>query len=364
MHLREELEAFLNQDTLKFIKEGRKPDIWIWGTGNTAELYQEGFLRLEREGFQIKGYCDNFQKDSVFFHGKPVISPCELQEQENSIVLICSPQPGVIHAVGEQLDEMQMEWYPIDEVILKEHQREILQCFDLMEDELSKKTYAEIVKCRIQGENPGSRLCSGEPYFAFAPFKKLKPGEIFIDCGAYVGDTIEKYIETKLGTFGKIIAFEPDSGKFAAMQKRVKRLEDEWDVKDSITLYPYGVGDKSADIGFQEYKDNNKLGAKLSEAAEGTSVCRMVAMDDFVQEYSFLKADIESYEYKMLLGAEHGIQANKPLLALSIYHNAVDLYEIPLLIRKMVPEYHFGCRHHTVELYDTILYAWAGNECI
>lgn len=34
-------------------------DFYIWGTGNTAQLYREGLQRLEEEGFTVKGYCDN-----------------------------------------------------------------------------------------------------------------------------------------------------------------------------------------------------------------------------------------------------------------------------------------------------------------
>lgn len=73
---------------------------------------------------------------------------------------------------------------------------------------------------------------------------------------------------------------------------------------------------------------------------------------------SFLKADIESYEYQMLLGAEKGIKKFRPLLAVCIYHNAVDFYSVILLIKKMVPEYHFAVRHHSENLDETVLYAW------
>lgn len=29
-------------------------EIWIWGAGDTAQLYQEGFLRLKNEGFYFE----------------------------------------------------------------------------------------------------------------------------------------------------------------------------------------------------------------------------------------------------------------------------------------------------------------------
>lgn len=50
--MRQKLEELLNR-ALPVLTD--KP-IWIWGAGNTAQLYQEGFKRLEEEGFKIEGY--------------------------------------------------------------------------------------------------------------------------------------------------------------------------------------------------------------------------------------------------------------------------------------------------------------------
>ena len=64
----------------------------------------------------------------------------------------------------------------------------------------------------------------------------------------------------------------------------------------------------------------------------------------------------------MLIGASKGIKEYMPLLAICIYHNAVDFYEIPLLIHSLVPEYKLAVRHHSYTLADTVLYAWLPNN--
>lgn len=342
-------------------------DIWIWGTGNTAQLYQEGFIRLRDEGFCISGYCDNdHSKWDKEFYGKPVISPEHLRQLKNVCVLICSPQARVIREVGRQLEEYHMEWYPVDEVILKRHNEEVLNCYDLLHDEESKNIYANLVACRIKGESvPPSELCSGRQYFAMEQFMKYSPKEVFVDCGAYVGDTVEQYIWSRQGVFRKIIAFEPDGKNFEAMRRRTARLTDEWNIdEDAIILCPYGVGDREDGKVFQSYMANQGMGSKFvdSDDVEGER-CRIVFLDEYITEqYSFLKADIESYEYKMLLGAQKGIQKNRPLLAVCIYHNAVDLYSIPLLVKKIVPQYHVAIRHHSRLLDETVMYAWVDDE--
>ena len=52
---RQELEKVLTN-----FPDIHNKDIYIWGTGNTALLYQEGLKRLESENtLSVKGYIDN-----------------------------------------------------------------------------------------------------------------------------------------------------------------------------------------------------------------------------------------------------------------------------------------------------------------
>ena len=60
----------------------------------------------------------------------------------------------------------------------------------------------------------------------------------------------------------------------------------------------------------------------------------------------------------MLRGGVQVIARDKPLLALSIYHRLSDYYEIPLLLKSLVPKYKFKIRHHSMFFCDTVLYAY------
>lgn len=338
-------------------------NIYIWGTGNTALLYQEGLNRLEAESsLHIAGYVDNnSQKWGQTFCDKPVISPQELVKRTDVCALICSPQPQVISAVRQQLKELQVEEYHIDEVILKLHKEKVLECFDLLYDTESRETYAHIIMCRIKGEYPQEQYVNGEQYFMLKEFRQRNPKEVFVDCGAFVGDSVERYIWKKDGVFNKIIAFEPDPKNYHALQKRTNRLKEEWNfTPEQIEIYPYGISDHSSCSKIEQYSINNGLGSKIIEnsSSEGEE-CRIVTIDEFIKEpFSFLKADIESYEYKLLTGARHSIAKYQPLLAVCIYHNAADLYDIPLFIKSILPEYMMQIRHHSYVLDETVLYAW------
>ena len=72
---------------------------------------------------------------------------------------------------------------------------------------------------------------------------------------------------------------------------------------------------------------------------------------------TFIKMDIEGSEAKALRGAEKTIRRDKPRLAISIYHKPEDYFEIPFLIKEMVPEYKLYIRHHTFNKNNTVVYA-------
>ena len=336
-------------------------ELWIWGTGNTAELYQEGLERLKSDGLFISGYCDNnSDKWGMPFHNYPIISPDELAKKANILVLICTPNPDIIKTISKQLRGLNLEYRLLDELIIKLHSDDFISCYDAFYDDESKEVYSHLCKCKIEGKNPDFKYYKNDQYFSISKFCYKTPKEVFVDCGAYVGDSIESYIYKKAGVFGKIISFEPDLTNVKSMETRVERLCKEWNIdRDKIEIYPFGVSDKSENMYISRYSINNGFGSKLVESNDSEDVCKVISLDDFFDyDISFLKADIESYEYKMLIGAEKLIKKCKPLCAISFYHNIVDFYQIPLLLKKFVPNYKLAVRHHSPELDDTIVYAW------
>lgn len=338
--------------------------LWIWGAGNTSQLYQEGLRRLHIEGFPVEeGYIDrNPAKAGQKFNGKPIIAPEKLREQKNVCVLINTIQQSVIEEVSRYLNEAGQEWYLMDEVVLKLHREEVLQCYDFLDDEQSKKVYAQLTLWRLTGKKPEEQIeYKRNAYFALECFRKSCRDEVFIDCGAYVGDTLTEYIEQREGVFKKIVSFEPDRGNYIRLEQEAEKMKRKWGLDaGKIELFPYGVGAKNTEGVFERYEDNMGLGSKfLSQCSVEEENCRIVSLDEFLSEpYTFLKADIESFEYQMLLGAESGIKKFKPLLSVCIYHNAVDFYSVILLIKKMVPQYRLAVRQHSERLDETVVYAW------
>lgn len=335
-----------------------KAQIFIFGAGNTSKLYEKCF---EAENINVAGFLDNDKnkQGTAFSHWGGVSSPDVLNGRKDVLVLICYAQPAVRNAVSNQLKNLGVDSLYIDEYVFAKRADEILKCLELFEDEKSAETYAEIIECRLTGRLPSAKFISREQYFALPKFFTVNEKETFADCGAFVGDSIEKYIFAHDGTFGNIFAFEPDAVNFRAMEARVERLNREWALPaEKIQLVNAGVGRKTTVGMIEEHKG---LGSIVSEKkiSAGDSI-KIFALDDFFaeQKINFLKADIESFEFDMLQGAEKIIRRDLPKIAVCIYHNASDMYRILLWLDGLNLGYKFSVRHHQPLYSDTVLYAY------
>ncbi|MDO4863052.1 MAG: FkbM family methyltransferase [Ruminococcus sp.] len=332
--------------------------VYIWGAGNTALLFREGLARIPQ--LKIEAFVDNDpSKHNQCIGNTPIIPADQMIIDSKTFVMICTGQPSAFTAITAQLNEMGVESANIDAAIFGMFREEIKSAYELLDDEESKRVYLGLLESRILCRFPADDLICSEQYFCFPRFRGAAVGETFIDCGAYVGDSVERYIWSHDGVFGKIIAFEPDRKNFRAMNSRMERLKREWNIdEEMISFYPYGVSNEDSTHYMESYSGNNGFGSKMSETkGENSEECRTVTLAPFITDGNcFVKADIESYEYKMLQGAADAIQKHMPKMAICIYHNAVDFFTLPLLVKSICPTYRLSVRHHSATLSETVLY--------
>lgn len=340
----------------------------VWGTGNTAKLYQNNIDRLEAEGIKIVYYADSTSSKWGVFQGKQIIDPEEIKGLERVFVIICSMNPANAAEISSLLGEWRIEGAPVDKVILSRYCKEVIECYDILEDAESKRVYAALIKARINVENPPVDIISPDQYYLLPQFCRENENEVLVECGGYTGDTLETYIRKKKGKFGQIISFEPYLDNIEKAKERVAKLIREFELdEDKIKLYPYAVSDRAERV-FAECLEVGKenllqVSSEREEGGKDIEYIDAITLDGFLAEpYSFLKADVEGDEKKVLLGAKNGIKNYKPLLAICIYHSAMDFYEIPILIKEMVPEYNLSVRHHKKTLSETVIYAYL-DEC-
>ncbi len=319
--------------------------------------------------FNIKDiiFCDNDSNKwgkKIGTENEVCISPLEIENYRDAIFVIGTRNYTM--EIKKQLEDLKVEFITSDAYLLYKNIDKINYVYEnLLNDSDSKRTYFRLIEIMVTGNfDLISSIYSENQYFAIPPFALHKTNDIFIDCGASVGDTLEQFIYKRLGLFNKIFAFEPCIRPYKAMEIRRDRLVKEWGLDvESIKCINEGL----ADYNGTAYLDTTGLLGEnfiKIEQENDTSdeIIKITTLDtffeDFTEKITFLKADIEGYELKMLQGAKKLIKKDKPKLAICIYHNFDDIFEIPLYIKSLVPEYKMEIRHHQFNLWETVLYCY------
>jgi hypothetical protein len=101
-------------------------------------------------------------------------------------------------------------------------------------------------------------------------------------------------------------------------------------------------------------------------AVDGANTIPIITLDDWCAENEvkpdFIKMDIEGSEIDAILGAVKTIVAYRPDLAICLYHRLSDMWEIPVLLKNLVPEYKFWCRKNAPNRCEFVLYASIGGD--
>lgn len=331
-------------------------NIALYGAGRYGKVALEHLKKI----YNIVCFIDNSpQKQGSEIEGLPVISI------DNPIIKSVDFTFTTIRGIDFK-NEINMPnisfdtWYIIQNLDKFEHFRN-----NLFYDDVSKQTLDGILLATLTNDKKYySSVANPNQYFCLPVFRN-NSSEYFVDIGAYVGDSIEKFIWANDGLFRKIIAFEPGKKQYNALQKRIKRLIEEWALNaENISVINSGIGDKEcyANLDFTQ-TELPSFNLMIDENKDISTAIKITTLDNQLENIpvTFIKADIEGMEMSMLKGGKQTILKNKPKLAICVYHNINDLIEIIEFLQTIVPEYKMELRHHSHLHSETVLYCWVEN---
>ena len=184
----------------------------------------------------------------------------------------------------------------------------------------------------------------------------LEDGEVYVDIGAYDGDTIETFVdacEKKGVSYSQIFGFEPDKDCFERLKPSTSSLAN-------CSVYELGLWKETKTLKFQESAQSaHDQAGQIIE--EGETSINVVSIDEFFQniEVSFIKMDPPGGIINQIIeGGVQTISRDKPKLALGIYHSLDEFIQVPIMLKEICPEYSLVLRHNTYHLCDTDLYAY------
>lgn len=139
-----------------------------------------------------------------------------------------------------------------------------------------------------------------------------RPNTNILDVGANVG--IFSLSFAKIASNCQIHSFEPVKITNNLLNETIKINNI-----NNVKIYNYGLGDKNEELNINV--NPNKLGFSSikQDLKKETEKIIIKKLDDInIQNISFIKVDIQEYEYEFLLGAENTLKNNNIILILEI----------------------------------------------
>lgn len=258
----------------------------------------------------------------------------------------------------DQLAALGRAALPFDAGFVALESERILALADRLDDDRSRKVLDAVVLAMVTGrEDHCADVCDAPQYFCLPRFRNGFQ-ETFVDAGAYVGDTIERFLWAQNGSFRSILAFEPGPVQHAALLRRLERLRSEWALpEESLDVRLGALGERDGVLGAGVSSGPLQ---SLAAGSVGEGSVRSWALDGIQTQgmTTFLKADVEGMELEVLAGAARTIALHAPKLAVCVYHKPQHLVEVAEAILRIRPDYRLALRQHAPLLMETVLYAW------
>jgi FkbM family methyltransferase len=264
--------------------------------------------------------------------------------------------------------------HPLD-VLIKNEQK-VLDAYNLFADQKSKELFIAKLAFMVSNENLGLfrylMLSFSEPIaeFGLIPFPSLGPenyfyfnndvfslcqDEVYVDVGAFDGDSVTGFVQACNNLrldYRHIYAFEPDPQNYAVL------MQNTGDYKN-ISFHRLGIWSQTEVLRFES---SEKACAPTACAVTNTGDIEIqgVSLDAFLngEEVTFIKMDPPGNILpESIRGAAGSIAKYQPKLVLGAYHSLEAIFEVPLLVKSICPEYKLYLRHLSWAMGETDLFA-------
>ncbi len=275
-------------------------------------------------------------------------------------LIVFMEQSGLGHYLKYQLrirNEKKMRVHPSEDMIKARrfylsNRKRVEGVIRILADKQSKRVFKEVLKYRMYKRPlPRYAYSEGDQYFP-SDIIKLKDGEVFVDAGGYIGDTVGNLLSRceKAGVkCKKIVVFEPNTDNAQVINRF-------FGGDDRIIVIKKGLSEKEDTIAFFGEGTSYRQAYNDEENSERIKVVPLDLVEQ-CKDATFIKMDIEGAEYSALKGCEKIITRNHPKLAICLYHSDEDMLRIIEYIHDLLPQYRIYVRHHTRYGSETVMYA-------
>lgn len=361
--------VFSLEEMLGFPREGKDSyDLYFYGGGRFGQTAYKQFIE---QGFHVKGIIDRKPENVTI--PAPVLSLKEAEgiDKERSLIVLTLvlEKPQDVEAVIQQLKTLgfsnicycgdytvqnAMFYQDLYELnIFEKNKEKIKKVLTILEDEESRAVLCGFIRgCITKKFLEHVRLTNSNEYNPDVTPATTNWNSM-IDVGAFTGDSLQRAMVYR-EHLENYIALEPDWKNFEKLCSTMKTFRHNI---TRINILPCALGRENHTVYFDASEDTNSRVTDIGKAAVPMIRLDDVMQNNCLQDHVLIKMDIEGMELEALKGASNFIVKKKPDLMICIYHHIADLWEIPLYLHGLMPDYIFSMRCYTVFGNETILYA-------
>ena len=229
--------------------------------------------------------------------------------------------------------------------VLKDHGNDFASLYNKLEDYRSKQVLYGILNYWYNNNFSNLDIARENNFRQYFDLDLIKTNseEVFVDVGAYTGDTILSYINY-FGKYKKIYGYEITEDSIKIMQNNLKDYPN-------IIIKRNALGSVYKEF----YIASNETSASANKITDiGNNKVTSVTLDDDIKEkVTLIKMDIEGSEEQALIGAINHIKKDTPKLLIAVYHNHDDLWKLHKLINTINDNYTFYLRYFGNRYYPT-----------
>jgi FkbM family methyltransferase len=344
------------------ILEQTKAPVALYGAGLGCKYAVDN---CNARNIQIACICDSYE--TGYFEHKgicfPIISPTELVKSYSNALILVTPKlfrEQIVDSLlkmgfsKEQIFTVGIS--TINPAIFSEKYFEGYKwAYGFFNDAVSKQRIIDNVKRYLCAKSIPADSSFDESYWA-PPAIQFGKNEVFVDGGAYTGDTAESFID-RVKEYAYIYSFEPDPSNYEQAILNCKKYAN-------IEVINKGLWNKETVLQFfsaQYFLQGSRIINKMSD---NTIEIPVTSLDVFFagkadnELPTLIKMDIEGAEKEALIGATEIIRKTKPKLIICAYHKPEDIYELPRAIMNIRDDYKFFLWHIGDNVLDLILYAY------
>jgi FkbM family methyltransferase len=225
----------------------------------------------------------------------------------------------------------------------------VLHVYDALSDSRSRAEFTQQIEWLLKYDFDALPVnAQGEQYFEAGMFKPHSQ-ECFVDCGAYVGDTLAAFLH-RFPAPHALHAFEPEPANLDLLL--AWRDTQSPKLRQRIFVHPFAVSDRRKKLRFRA----DGIGSAADE--RGALEVEAVPLDEALvdQQATFIKMDIEGGESAAIEGAKCLIARCRPVLAICLYHRQEHLFTVPNRLRQIADDYLFYIRRYGDQFGDVVCY--------